>query len=140
MTARGMEDNNTQNKSSRTGKITTVVLIALAGAYIIFLLYQAVYFNYKTSQKINDLKIAVQKAQSDETRLKNLIAYYNTDTFKELEARKKLGLKMPGEKVVSVNFEKVQAVIPSAGTSSVNKPEKSNPELWIEFLSGKKSQ
>jgi len=113
------------------------ILFALASAYIVFLLFQSVYFNYQSSQKINNLKSELNKAQKDKEKIESLIAYYKTDSFQELEARKKLGFKLPDEKVVTVEIEKDETQIRDQIQES-KKPEKPNYQLWMDFLSGKR--
>lgn len=124
--------------SGKKTSYLTPVLIVLAVIYVGFLLYQAVYINYATNQKIKNLRTSLKNAQTDKDRLELLINYYKTSTFQELEARKKLGLKMPGEVVVKVEVPKAQA-----STSSVKLPaeqivdKQNNPQLWLDYLSGK---
>jgi hypothetical protein len=103
------------------------ILILLAAVYFGFLLYQSVYVNYQTNKKISE-------AEGEQENLKDLIAYYKTDTFQELEARKKLGLKLPGEKVVKVEVPKVATKEESSKPQTKSDNKRSNPELWLEFL------
>lgn len=110
-------------------------IILLAIGYVLFLLYQAVYFNYQTSQKINALKQDLARLEEGKRELETLIAYYQTDSFQELEARKKLGMKMPGEKVVKVELaetsQKKEQNVPELTDS--NRP---NWEQWLRYLQG----
>lgn len=113
------------------------ILLLLAIGYIAFLLYQAVYFNYQTNQQIRSLKGNLKQFNQDKARLESLIAYYQTSTFQELEARKKLGMKAPGEKVVQVNVEETATnqTAPEGETKTQNK--KSNPQAWLDFILGR---
>lgn len=110
------------------------ILILLGAVYFGFLLYQSVYVNYQTNKKISELNISLTEAQDEQDNLKDLIAYYKTDTFQELEARKKLGLKLPGEKVVKVEVPRVAIKDETAKSETKKDNQKSNPELWLEFL------
>jgi cell division protein FtsB len=112
------------------------ILTLLAIGYIGFLLYQAVYFNYQTSQQIRSLKNDLKQIDQEKAQIESLIAYYKTSTFQELEARKKLGMKAPGEKVVQVNVEETATnqTAPEGETKIQNK--KSNPQAWLDFLLG----
>lgn len=122
----------------KKGSYLTPILILLAVIYVGFLLYQAVYINYATNQKINKLRNDLKMAQEDKDRLELLINYYKTSTFQELEARKKLGLKMPGEIVVKVDVPKGMT---TAESKQINLPnsdfKQSNPALWFDFMLGK---
>lgn len=113
------------------------VLILILIGYVSFLLYQAVYFNYKTTQKIRALKSDTLDLEDQKLQLEALIAYYKTDTFAELEARKKLGLKMPGEKVIKVDVLEQSQPIEDAAADLVKGPQTPNWQNWINYLSGR---
>lgn len=132
-------DIQNQEKKSSIPRIIYNVLIALACIYIFFLLYQSVYFNYQTSKKIRTLKSELANSEVDQMRFESLNAYYKTWAFQELEARKKLGFKMPGEKAIQVKVEESVQPMPS------NQPEKtdsmqgtkSNFQKWVDYVMGK---
>jgi len=134
-------DENQRQTSSESGKKTSIltpILIILAIFYVGFLLYQAVYMNYATNQKIDKLTADLKAAQTDKDRLGLLINYYKTSTFQELEARKKLGLKMPGEKVVNVTVpESTPQDLLSKEQSSEVLIKQNNSQYWIDFLAGR---
>ena len=130
-----METNQPKPKST-PGKVFLVpTLILLAIAYFGFLLYEAVYVNYQTNKKIDQGNISILKLQGDQQNLKDLISYYQTSAFQELEARKKLGLKMPGEKVVKVQVPQAKRTVEPEEVAPIGNRE-SNPSLWLKFLSG----
>lgn len=110
------------------------LIILLALVYIGFLLYQAVYVNYQTNKKISALNAALKENKVSRQNLEVLIAYYKTSAFQELEARKKLGLKLPGEKVVKVEVpdESRPRYVEEEQVAAVNK--KSNIEHWVDYL------
>lgn len=112
-------------------------LILILVAYVSFLLYQAVYFNYKTSQKIKALKSDTAGLEDQKLQLEALIAYYKTDSFAELEARKKLGMRMPGEKVIKVDVESRANQNESTLKEIVKEPQIPNWQQWIYYLEGK---
>ena len=125
-----------ESKAPRQDKIKLFVIFPLALAvagYTGFVLFQSVYFNYQASQKIGDLKRQFIVLEQKKLSLEALIAYYQTDTFRELEARKKLGLKMPGEKVVKVEIEK-KAEQTAPQSSLPKEKEKPNWQKWVDFL------
>jgi hypothetical protein len=116
----------------------TPVLIFLAVIYVGFLLYQAVYLNYATNQKIKKLREDLKIAQNSKARLDLLINYYKTSTFQELEARKKLGLKMPGEIVVRVDVVNVAPTqITEKKEGVVTQIKQNNSQYWIDYLLGR---
>lgn len=132
-----MEDlsNKSQSQAPRRKGILFTVFVVCAIGYVLFLLYQAVYFNYTTNQKIKVLKEDKIDLEKDQSRLQTLIAYYKTDAFAELEARKKLGLRKPGEKVVKVDVPQTQ-VQQQPVFIEKDSNEKSNVQSWIDYLAG----
>lgn len=130
-----------QGKKPLVPKAVYNVLIALACVYVFFLLYQSVYFNYQTSKKIRSLKSDLVDAEISQMRLESLNAYYKTWTFQELEARKKLGFKMPDEKVVQVKIEESVQMQNPVGQDRSNPVtvKKSNFEKWLDYISGKQT-
>ncbi|MDZ7587157.1 MAG: septum formation initiator family protein [Patescibacteria group bacterium] len=80
--------------------------------WIIFLLGRSVWQNWNLKHsiwKLNEQIVILKKEKKD---LENLNLYYSSDAFKELEARKRLGLKKPGEKMV------ILPVSPAGGPTS----------------------
>lgn len=128
-------------KKNKSQISTLVIFVAII--YVVFLLYQSVYFNFQRSQKIKSLRKEIVMLDEKQKKIESLIAYYKTDSFQELEARRKLGLKMPGEKVISVEVKDQKK---EEGPSEENNPvvntknPKTNLELWIDFISGKQNK
>lgn len=110
------------------------MIFVVLGIYLIFLVYQALSFNYQASKKIKGLRHEAAILEQRRRQLEDLIVYYKTDTFKELEARKKLGMKKSGENVLIVKTleDEARAQVPKAtieGTKS-----EANYLLWIKFF------
>lgn len=134
------QENGFVRGNSKNGKSKISNLVIFLGIiYVVFLLYQSVYFNYQRSQKIKTLKAEIAVLQSKQKKIESLIAYYKTDSFQELEARKKLGLIMPGEVVVKVEVKDQQKNYLEANQEPVkDQPkQKANIEIWGDFLMGK---
>jgi len=111
------------------------LVILLAVIYLGFLLYQAIFVNYQTNVKIKALNRELEATKQQQRELETLIAYYQTEAFQELEARKKLGLKMPGEKIVNVNVPEEKKDPKEEEKKKISQtPSKSNPQLWWEYL------
>lgn len=70
--------------------------------YLVFLVGRSVYTNFRVKQQLAQIEVEIKNLKSENQRLTNLIAYYQTETFRELEARSKLGLKKPGEIVIAL--------------------------------------
>ncbi len=89
--------------------------------WMLFLLGRALWQNWDLKHsilKLNDQLITLEQQKKD---LENLNLYYSSDSFKELEARKRLGLKKSGEKLVVL-----PATTPSAESAT---PSNFNEQL-----------
>lgn len=120
-------------------KFSNTSFINIAGGilaiWILVALVQTVANNYKLEKQIETLRqqISVLQAQKDE--LKYNIAYYNTDSFKQRQARLRLGLEQPGENVIILP---TPSPTPSPTSDAAQaKAKRSNLRQWLDFLNGK---
>ena len=60
------------------------------------------YRKYQIQKEIDSLQQEAEKVNEKNQELERLIEYFQTDAYKELEARKRLGLQKEGEKVVII--------------------------------------
>jgi len=118
------------------------IIIFVFVIYTLFLLGKSLFTNYElrsSIQKLNEQIVTLEQQKKD---LNNLIVYYKSDSFKELEARRKLGLKRPDEKVYIVagasppttNFEEEMKAEREKVSSKEKILNKSNWSLWWEFF------
>ena len=111
-----------------------VVLGVAVALYIGFYLVQTVMRNYELQKQIAQLRTQISDLKVEQDQLKYRIAYYQTDAYKEKEARAKLNLQAPGESVI---------ILPRTDqpeqnqTQSLPKPRKSNWQQWTDFLLGR---
>lgn len=111
-----------------------VVLGVVVALYIGFYLVQTVMRNYELQKQIAQLRTQISDLKVEQDQLKYRIAYYQTDAYKEKEARAKLNLQAPGESVI---------ILPRTDqpeqnqTQSQPKPRKSNWQQWTDFLLGR---
>ena len=92
------KDNRRKKLIDLSIKIGTYLFIL----YILFLLGRVLWINANLKNSIEKLHQQIAALEQQKKDMSNLILYYQSDAFKELEARKKLGLKKPGEKVVII--------------------------------------
>jgi hypothetical protein len=91
-------------------------------------------------QKEVDLKrqqLQLAQLQSDNLELQN--RYYQTNEYRELEARKSLGLVMPGESVLILPDNSEAAKTADRSTPRqvvVPQEDTTNFEQWLNFLFG----
>lgn len=69
-------------------------------SYTFFVLGKMVWQNYQVNQQISNLERDISGIEKENQKLSDLIAFFQTETFKEKEAREKLGMVKPGEKVL----------------------------------------
>ncbi|MDB5178218.1 MAG: hypothetical protein JWN01_161 [Patescibacteria group bacterium] len=118
--------------------VVNVVGVAII-AYLLVVLAQTVKHNYDMGRQIEDLKSQITLLQDQKDSLAYSIQYYKTDSFREREARSKLGLQLPGENVVIVpHASSTPALNPSDTTKRPLGP-RSNFQQWLDFLTGRDS-
>ena len=110
------------NKNKIFPKVTKLGVF-LAVFWIIFLLGKSVWQNWNLKHSIWKLNEQIAILEQQKKDLENLNMYYRSDSFKELEARKRLGLKKPGEKIVILPAE-AQTSRPNANFSEELNKEK----------------
>ena len=133
-----------KEKLERASKFVISWSVKLAAAAIIgFILYgigRSVWKNYQVVEKIDKLESEITSEEETNENLKNLLVYYQTDSYKELELRKKLGYKKLGEKVVIIpelspaNQEVVEAEKIAEAEKQIEEP---NVVKWYNYVLGK---
>ncbi|HUC86989.1 MAG TPA: septum formation initiator family protein [Candidatus Saccharimonadales bacterium] len=117
------------------------ILGVLVAVYVAFYLVQTVQHNYQLQKQITGQKQQIANLQSANQTLQYQIDYYNTDDYKEKEARAKLGLQAPGEGVVILpgSGNEDDSVLPTPPKAKAA-PKASDWQQWIDFLEGKPTQ
>ncbi len=110
------------------------VLGVLAAVYIGAYLVTTIKHNYDLQQQITTLHQQISNLQVERDKLKYNIQYYQTDAYKEKEARARLNLQAPGEGVILLpHTSDSTATSPSAYQKTAHR---SNLQQWLSFLSG----
>ena len=125
----------------KQAQLVAKVVYFMALGYFVYLIYGAVTSNYRTTQKISSLKAEIDLLNSEKAYIADLNDYYVTNTYKELEARRKLGMKKPDEKVIRIpidparlsQIEKRETVSQPIQAPGANEPM-GNPEKWLRFI------
>lgn len=102
--------------------------------YLLVVLGETVHHNYVLGRQVDELRAQIATLEDQKQQLAYSIQYYNTDSFRDREARSKLGLQQPGENVVIIPRPTPTPVPQNAGQTT-KKP--SNFHQWLDFLSGK---
>lgn len=105
---------------------------------IVFVLGSALskelYREYKIRKEIDGLKAEIESMQKDNYELSQLIEYYQTDQYKEAEARKRLNLKADGEKVVMIDEKTESAEEVKKKAEEEQKKNTPNPVKWWNYF------
>lgn len=133
-------------QASSLGK--AIVVIALL-AYISFTVGASINRNYQTNQIINGLKDDIATLKLRIANEQDLLVYYNTDSFKEVETRRRLGAIAPGETLVILPKHKRNAIegpgmVIDENQNVTDRPvstqlKSSNLKLWWQFIFNQQS-
>lgn len=123
----------------RQPRITPIDVLNVVGimiaVYLAAVLSQTIYYNYTLNRHIETLRGEISLLEAQQEQLNYNISYYKTDSFKDREARAKLGLQLPGEGVLILpNPHQSGAASPTNGTNPVQ--HRSNFGQWLDFLGG----
>jgi cell division protein FtsB len=95
--------------------------------------------NYSLQREIYSKERQLQLVRLETATLKYQNKYYQSDEYKELEVRKRLGLVLPGEKVLIMPANSKAASASGEAEESIPPQlviKQSNLEQWINFLFG----
>ncbi len=105
--------------------------------YVLYLLGRSAWVNAESNRKVANLRAEITRLAAENDRLRYLIVYQQTESFQELEARQKLGLKKPGELVIVLPEEPAPAALTKAGEST---SVKADPMIvmtaWWQYFFG----
>ena len=102
--------------------------------YLVVVLAQTVKRNYDLNLQLTTLKSQISLVNDQKAELAYNLQYYATDSFKEREARAKLGLQLPGESVIILPH--VSPTPAPAAAVQGGAKAKSNLRQWLDFLTG----
>jgi cell division protein DivIC len=98
---------NNKNKKSLFLKLVLIFGVFIL-CYISYRLYHEIYRQNEIDQEIQALQDEINKLEQDNNNLQDLISYFQTDEFKEKEAKDKLNLVKKGEKVILIKEREVK--------------------------------
>lgn len=103
--------------------------------YLGFVLVQTVQRNYRLGQQIDTLQAEIALLQEQKEQVAFNAQYYKTDSFRDREARSKLGLQLPGENAVIIPRP---SATPTPDEAAQPAAQPSNFQQWMNFLGGRK--
>ena len=114
--------------------IWIVLILLIVAGYLIFIFSRSLWRNYEINKELLNLEAKTEGLNAKQEYLENLIAYYQTKSFAEKEARGKLGLKKEGETVLALprkgSLDKKEEIV---GEDAQPK-EATNAEKWWKFF------
>ena len=101
--------------------------------YLLFVVGKTVFNNYHSNQEILVQEMKLVELEEEIRYLENQINYYQTYSFKEKEAREKLGYKAPGEQVMALPIDTIEEKSADSAyrDQQVKEP---NPRLWWKYF------
>ena len=102
-----------------------------------YLLFREVQKKYEINHEITSLQKQVSSLDDRNKELNDLISYFGTDAYKELQAREKLNLQKPGEIVVAIPPDQSQlgyTPADASGSDATQAAHLSNPRLWWNYF------
>jgi cell division protein FtsB len=110
-------------------------LLFLFIIYLLIIVGKTIWTNYKSNKSIVNEQAQIQKMQDELIMMQYQINYLQTYSFKEKEAREKLGYKAPGENVLSMPIDKEED---KETDSSLTEAEIRVPnyKLWYKYFMG----
>lgn len=118
-----------------TSKLLFVVMLVIL-AFIVFALSKEILRRHQIDEEIKSMEEEVEGLEKENTELSGLLDYYNTQTFKEKEARKRLGLRKDGEKAVALPTTKKNPVEELETSEEQKGEELSNFQRWWDYFFG----
>ncbi len=120
-----------RSRHKKTLKTLTALVIVLVGLWVSI---TSVLNLWKTKRQLDDLRGEVMALRSEDDKLKENEQYKGDPLYVEKEARDKLNLVKPNEKVVDISGN----VDPLSGKSDGDDAtvDISSRELWVLLLSG----
>jgi len=109
------------------------LIIFLVIIYLFFIIGKTTFNNYNSNKELDQEEQKVLALESDIEGMQNKINYYQTSSFKEKEAREKLGYRAPGENVLSlpIDQESEKGTDASLGEVKIKTP---NYRYWLSYF------
>jgi cell division protein DivIC len=120
----------------RSGKwIAVVGIILLVGLGVA--LSREVARKSRINNEVAALEADIYSLERRNEELNGLIDYFQSDAFAEREAREKLNVQKPGEKVIEVQTPEVTPTQVAAAPAAAPLPD-DNPQRWWVYLFAKR--
>jgi cell division protein FtsB len=129
-----------KKKKSFLGRFSfqIVVCCVLVAVFVLgSALSRELYREYQIKKEIDKLKVEIEAMEKDNYELSQLLEYYQTDEYKEAEARQRLNLKGEGEKVVMIENKESGAEEVSDEAQSRKDKSPNHVKWWNYFFASR---
>jgi len=109
---------------------------ALIVGYLLIVLGQTIKHNYDLDTQISGLRSQIDNLKTEKSNLSYDISYYQTESFRDRQARSQLGLQQPGENVV-IFPSASPTPLPRATKAAADVSAQSPLRQWLRFLTGR---
>jgi len=92
------------------------------------------YRNYQIEKEIGSLKSEIESVEKNNYELSKLVEYYQTEEYKEVEARKRLGVKGEGESVAIIKQGVQSEKVEKGGVEIINNDNYPNYMKWWNYF------
>lgn len=123
----------TLKKRILSSKLLFIVMLIIL-IFIIFALSKEIIRRHQIDKEIESMQKEVEKLEDKNNELSNLTDYYNTEAFKEKEARKKLGLVKEGEKSVALPESRKNTTSEESIKEQEQKSNLTNSQKWWNYF------
>ena len=76
--------------------------------YLFIIVGRSIWSNYNSNKQLDSQEEELMAMEDEVQAMRYRISYYQTASFKEKEAREKLGYKAPGERVIALPVDEEQ--------------------------------
>lgn len=114
--------------------IGSFFLLLLVG-YFLYIVGRTTWNNYQSNKVISAEREKIAALQEEIKYMQYQVNYYKTNSFREKEAREKLGYKAAGERVISLPLDKPEDKIIDTAAGEV-KIKTLNYRLWWQYFFG----
>lgn len=104
--------------------------------YLMSVVGKTVWDNYQSNKGISEEEQKLSSLEYEVEYTENEISYYKSDSFKEKQARAKLGYVLPGEKIISLPKDTVESEITEVqSVGDIGRHGKiPNYYLWYDYF------
>jgi len=116
-----------------------LITLSILFMYMVVATGETLWQNHQVNTEIIKLKAEIAVLEQKGEDLKNLIAYRGTESFKEREARRKLGYKKPGEQVLAITNPIIDDIDSGQAKDVLEgdkDPSLTNAQKWAEYIFG----